>query len=189
MQREWVWHNAAADVSSVDYEVVLTLMFQKLRGVQHKSTLWLIHSLRSNNSQRHKLTNLKAYQVTSSPTQNLINSNAYQLKSSPIQKLNNSIVHQLPKTPTHKPINPSTYQPTNLPTHGLTNSRTHQPTHTPTSLWPSKALLRFAFNPLRQVQKIIFTTFFGFILADCTYFLLYRALFAIHLKEQVNDDK
>ena len=29
-QWEQVWHNAAADVSSVDYEVVLTLMFQKI---------------------------------------------------------------------------------------------------------------------------------------------------------------
>ena len=111
------------------------------------------------------------------------------IKSLRVHKLINSLTHQLTNSPTYQLTNSPTHQLTNLPTHGLTNSRTHQPTHTPTSLWPSKALLRFAFNPLRQVQKIIFTTSFGFILADCTYFLLYRALFAIHLKEQVNDDK
>lgn len=133
------------------------LKFQKIERSEHKSTLWLIHSLRSNNSQRHKLTNSKAYQLTSSPTQmlvnsnaqqlpktqthqptnsqaqNFINSNAYQLKSSTIQKLNNSRRHQLtnPSTnqPTHKPINSKAHQLINSEVHQLTNSQAHQLTN------------------------------------------------------------
>ena len=97
-----------------------------MRGVQHKSTLWLINSLRSNNSRRHKLTSSKAYQLTSSPTQKLINPQTHQLKNSSTHKLINSKAHQLKCPSIQKLINSSTHQLTNSKAHQLTNSPTQK---------------------------------------------------------------
>ena len=68
MQWKQAWHNAAADVSGVDYEVVLTLMFQK---IERSATQ--VYSL------AYKRT--KVQQLPKTQTHQLINSQTHQLKT------------------------------------------------------------------------------------------------------------
>lgn len=151
----------------------------KARGHTHINThsLTRFKNLRPHkliNSLTHKLINIQTHQPSNSRTHKLINSSTHELTNSQAHQLTNSSTHQL--------INSSTYQLTTSPTHELISPPTYQLTTLKVYNY-SKAVLHLAFGPLRQVLKIIFTTFFGFIRVDCTYFLLYRALFAIRLKE------
>ena len=94
------------------------LIFYKPRGMQYKSTHWLINSLKPNNSQRHQLAYSLNHKLTSSQT--------HQLK---IQQLINSQTHQFINSKAHQLTNPSTQ------THQLTNSLTQtSSTHQLTNL-------------------------------------------------------